>query len=162
MIKRSGFTMIELVMVIVVLGILSSIAVSKMAVTRDDAILAKGRSQVSSIRSAISLLKSKNMMTGKKPFPARLDALSSNTSSDGDALFDYDTNSSDESKKLLDYPIYSKDADGNWRKLAKFKYVFKALNTDINFTYNPSNGSFDCDHSSSDANIKKYCKTLTE
>ena len=43
---KKAFTMIELVMVIVVLGILASIAVSKMAVTRDDAMIVKGKSQV--------------------------------------------------------------------------------------------------------------------
>jgi len=160
---RKAFTMIELIMVIVILGILSSVAISKMAVTRDDAILTKGRSQVASIRSAISLLKSKNMMSGSgKIYPDQLDALSSNTSSDGDKLFDYDTNSSDESKKLLDYPIYSKDENGNWKKTAKNNYVFKALKTDITFIYTPSNGSFDCNHTSSDANIKKYCQALAE
>jgi general secretion pathway protein G len=161
--RRSGFTMIELVMVIVVLGILSSIAVSKMAVTRDDAILTKGRSDVASIRSAISLLRSKNMMSGKTPpNPKHLDALDTATSSDGKALFDYDSNSSDSSKKLLDYPIYSKDKNGHWRKTAVDQYAFKALNTDIYFKY--SSGSFDCHNegNNSSADQKKYCKTLTE
>jgi general secretion pathway protein G len=162
---RKAFTMIELVMVIVILGILSSVAISKMAVTRDDAILTKGRSQVASIRSAISLLKSKNMMSGTgKIYPDRLDALPNpnNASNDGDKLFDYDTNDGNASRKLLDYPIYSKDANGNWRKTAKNKYVFKALKTDITFIYTPSNGSFDCNHTSSDAKVKKYCKALAE
>ena len=160
---KKAFTMIELVMVIVILGILSSIAVSKMAVTRDDAILTKGRSQVASIRSAISLLKSKNMMSGSSSiYPSRLDALSTTTSSDGDKLFDYDTNSSDLSKKLLDYPIYSKNANGNWRKAAQNIYTFKAINTDINFTYDNTDGSFDCNHTSSDTKIKEYCKALAE
>ncbi len=35
--KRSGFTMIELVFVIVILGILASVAIPKLAATRDDA-----------------------------------------------------------------------------------------------------------------------------
>ena len=154
--KRSGFTMIELVIVIVVLGILSSIAISKMAVTRDDAQLVKGRSDVSAIRSAISLMRSKNMMRGMTNGgnPTHLDALSSATSSDGDKLFDYDSNSSDSKKKILDYPIYSKNANGGWRKIATDKYAFRILNSDINFTY--SNGNFDCNHAI------KHCKTLTQ
>jgi len=168
---RRAFTMIELVMVIVILGILSSVAISKMALTRDDAILTKGRSQVASIRSAISLLKSKNMMSGSgKIYPDRLDALGANTSSDGDKLFDYDTNDGNASRKLLDYPIYSKDANGKWRKTAELAtpnlitttYVFKALNKDIAFVYNSKNGTFDCNHTSSDAKVKKYCKALAE
>ncbi len=157
---KKAFTMIELVMVIVVLGILSSIAVSKMAVTRDDAILTKGRSQVASIRSAISLLRSKNMMTGKGGNPIHLDALSTATSNDGDPLFDYDSNNSDPSKKLLDYPIYSQTSDGNWRKVAVDTYTFRALKTDINFTY--SRGVFDCNHTDANAKVQEYCKSLTE
>ncbi len=47
--KRSGFTMIELVFVIVILGILASVAIPKLAATRDDAQIAKATSEVSSL-----------------------------------------------------------------------------------------------------------------
>jgi hypothetical protein len=88
-------------------------------------------------------------------YPSKLDALSGTTSSDGDALFGHDTNSTDSNAKLLDYPIYSKGKNG-WRKVANNKYAFNATNIDVNFTYDPANGNFDCDHAI------KLCKDLTE
>jgi len=160
--KRSGFTMIELVMVVVVLGILASIAVSKMAVTRDDAMMTKGRSDISAIRSSISLKRSTNMMTGNGLNPKRLDALTTTSSNDGDPLFDYDSNKSDSKQKLLDYPIYAKNKNGYWSKTAADQYVFQILDTNITFDYDNTVGSFDCNHTSNKAKIKKYCKSLTE
>ncbi len=161
---KKAFTMIELVFVIVVLGILSSIAISKMAVTRDDAMLVKGKSQVSAIRSAITLQRSMKMMSGKGANPAHLDTLSDAEHLTGN-LFDYDTNSStlpaNNVNKLLDYPIVAKNSNGGWIKASADHYVFKVMNVDVNFTYTSSTGSFDCTHGT-DTPAKKYCKALTE
>ena len=54
--KKNAFTMIELVFVIVILGILAAVAVPRLAASRDDAHIAKGRADVASIRSGILLL----------------------------------------------------------------------------------------------------------
>jgi general secretion pathway protein G len=62
--NRKAFTMIELIFVIVVIGILSAIAVPKFAATRDDAVIARARDTVASLRSALSTLRQKNILKG--------------------------------------------------------------------------------------------------
>ncbi len=51
--RRSGFTMIELIFVIVILGILASVAIPKLAATRDDAKISKAASEISTMVSDI-------------------------------------------------------------------------------------------------------------
>jgi len=61
---KKAFTMVELVFVIVVIGILSAIAVPKFAATRDDAVIANGRSTLAAVRNALATERQKRILRG--------------------------------------------------------------------------------------------------
>lgn len=154
--QMRGFTMIEMVFVIVILGILAAVAIPRLVATRDDAVLTKGQSQVSAIRSGIVLQKSKRMLEGTTPFiPTALDGVTT-YNADNQRLFNF---SDGNSSNILEYPIYSKtNHDGSWVKTAANQYAFKLSNVAnaISFDYNTTTGSFECNQND------QNCKDLTK
>ena len=134
---RPAFTMIELIFVIVVLGILAAVAIPKLAASRDDAVIVKGKSQVAAIRSGISLLKSKRMLEGNMTAITALDGATNNT--EGQNLF-----YGGAAGNILEYPILSKNGNGYWMRTADpATYTFQVLGQTITFTYTSTAG-FDC------------------
>ncbi|MBU0631943.1 type II secretion system GspH family protein [bacterium] len=156
---KSAFTMIELVFVIVVLGILASIALPKFIATRTDAVIAKGRSDVASIRTAISTERQKRFMQGDSSYINHLDAnVTVNTI--GVTVFD---DNGTATNRLLTYGITTKDADGGWVKLDIDKYVYRVKqNLWIPFYYDATEGTFNCDATAGTAIEQDYCAKLTK
>lgn len=128
--------MIELVFVIVVLGILAGIAIPRLAATRDDAEIAKGRSDVAAIRAAIVNERQGRLLRGQTTYASALDDA---TTANGQTLFDGNS-----TNPILQYGIESKDQKGHWRKSGTNQYKFKTVEGDATFTYNATTGTFDC------------------
>jgi len=147
--KKSAFTVIELIFVIVVLGILASIAVPKFTATRDDAIISRARAQVSAIRSAIMTEHQRGILQGQSNWPPLID--------DAQDIVDEELFDGNSSNRLLDYPIYSKNSQGGWMKLRDNDYQFYVTLTNlVDFNYSTTDRRFDCDHTDID------CQRLTE
>ena len=62
---KRAFTMIELVFVIVVIGILASIAIPKLAATRDDAEITKAIATIGAIKSSVATERQKRIIRGE-------------------------------------------------------------------------------------------------
>ena len=133
---RRAFTMLELVFVIVILGILAGIAAPKLFATRDDAVIARARADLASIKSGIANAYNANMLTGNFTYPV--------LSRSSGLLFD----------NVLGDGIKENSEQGWSGSGNTYSFNFKGVST--TFTYNRANGSFSC------PNNDKLCKQLTE
>ncbi|MEZ7933980.1 MAG: prepilin-type N-terminal cleavage/methylation domain-containing protein [Sulfurospirillum sp.] len=148
--NSSAFTMLELVFVIVVLGILAAVAIPRLAATRGDAYITKGRSDVSAIRSGIALQRSRMMLEGNNSFPANLDAITANYGNSDQRLFNF---SDGNVSNILEYPIFSQaNRDGGWVKTGANAYAFRVDGVATAFTYTNTNGIFTCDANTANCN----------
>lgn len=137
--KKGAFSMIELVFVIVVLGILASLAIPKFAATRVDAQIAKARTTIASVRSGIVSERQTRIITGDSEF---IDAGNGTDELDDGGLFG----------GVLMYPITDSATNGNWTNTGystteSATYKFKISNVDVEFTYTQDTGRFDCNTS---------------
>ncbi len=71
--NQRGFTLIELVIIIVILGILSVVAIPKYVDMQEEAREASIRGALGNMRSAISVQYARNALNGSPGFPSALD-----------------------------------------------------------------------------------------
>lgn len=131
--KRNAFTMLELTFVIVIIGILSAVAIPKMAATRDDAVITKARTTVAAVRSAIATERQKRILKG--------DFLPINSLSSNPAVNIFDTFNADRdgtTNRVLEYPLGTCTTLGKTRgcwKMNAGNYRFVTPNNvNIDFT----------------------------
>jgi prepilin-type N-terminal cleavage/methylation domain-containing protein len=67
--KQKGFTLIELIIVIVIIGILAAVAIPKYEDMREQARTATLKGQLGAIRSAIAIQYARNALNGAATFP---------------------------------------------------------------------------------------------
>ena len=157
--SKKAFTMIELVFVIVVIGILSAIAIPKFAATRDDAVITKAMTTLSSLRSALSTERQKRILRGQF---SPLTSLGGSTGNDK-KLFDYFDNNSSGSA-ILEYSITScssSTARGcwDWKTNTTYDYRMPHNSSNVTFTLDPAKFRLTCDES--DTSTGEDCKLLT-
>lgn len=136
---RDAFTMLEMVFVIVVLGILASIALPRLAATRADAEITKGRADIASIRSAIVTERQSRLIQGDSTWISGL-------SQDVNTLFDGNGSST-----LLMYGITASNNSGHWSSTDATHYQYHVNSVDVNFTYDANDGTFTCDTGDGDS-----------
>jgi len=146
--NHKAFTMIELIFVIVVLGILASIAIPKFAATRDDAHIAKARATIAAIRSGIVNERQNRLFRGDNAYINQL-----HNSSQTAVIFD---NNGTTANSILTYGIAIGTSNGSWnspscstetvsgKTYGKCTYKFKIFGADNKFTYRQFDGTFTC------------------
>jgi len=128
-----AFTIIELVFVIVILGILSTIAIPKFATTKKLADISKGRSDVATIRSGIITERQTRLIRGDYTFIANG---TDEGQMDHGGLFG----------GILTYPITASTGDNGWSATDDHNgtYFYKVAGSVNTFQYTPADGKFLC------------------
>jgi len=142
-----AFTIIELVFIIVVLGILASVALPKLSDNALQANIAKGRGDVATIRSAIANERQTQVIKGVNTYISKLTPSTAST-----ILFTGDG----AGRTLLVYGIKKGSGSGEWTIINDTTYRFIAGSTNTDFTYDSDNGTFNCTSGSG------YCDALVD
>lgn len=132
---KNAFTMIELIFVIIIIGILASMAISKLGSTKITVDIANARSDIAAIRSAIITERQRSLLRGSPSYISKLTPLITDT-----MLFTGDG----AGRVLLTYGIKKGSGAGEWDINSDTQYEFNSGAQITVFDYNSTNGSFNC------------------
>lgn len=150
--NSKAFTMIELIFVIIVIGILVTIAIPKFFGVSEQAVIAKGRSDIMSVRTAISTERQKRLMKGDSSYISHLDGAAVGAQAAGTVIFD-SNDSVNRPGVLLSYGIVTKNTA--WMKTNTDEYTYYISGVSNVFDYNATNGTLNCISGT-------YCDQLTK
>lgn len=118
MFKRNGFTLIELVIIIVIIGILAAIAIPKYLDLQTEAKAAAEKGTVGGVRAGIEIYFAKN-----KAFPATLDSATNGACATANKCFT---------------TVLTDGVDSDWTKATN---AYTGPTTAV-YTYTPASGTF--------------------
>ncbi len=125
--RRTAFTLVELVMVIVILGLLAAVVVPKFTDIRSQAVNAAEQGVVSAVRSGINMYHMAQLAQGNDGYPNKLDNATNGVASQTNPLF----------TEVIDGGV----TDSNWKKTGTRTY--KYLPTGNRYRYNKNTGKFE-------------------
>ena len=142
--RRKAFTLLEVTFVIVIIGILSAVAIPKLAATADDAEITSAINTVASVRNAIAVERQKRILRGDfTPINDLAQVTGTN-----EFIFDvFNVDNLGNRNPVLEYPLRaceSGTARGCWMEIAGPLYRYRFPHNTTNVDFNITNNRFDC------------------
>jgi len=123
---RYGFTLVELIMVIVIIGLLAAVVTPKFTTMRSEAQSAAEQGVVAAVRSGVKLAHLTNITQGDNNYPSSLDSA--------------DTGEASEDNPLFTEVIEGGLTDSHWEKTAATTYEYNP--TGNTYAYSSADGTF--------------------
>ena len=131
--RQKGFTLIELVFVIIIIGILSFVALSQWGEVVATSYATQGKATLAQLRTALALDRQRLSSQGENPYRLTLDDASMGAK--GIPILEGNS-----SHPLLE-GIKQSEGVGTWKKTGLTSYVYTLSSTEtITLTYDPSTG----------------------
>lgn len=125
-VKYTAFTLVELVMVIVIIGLLAAVVTPQFTSMRGSAETAAEEATVAAVRTGIKMVRMSNLAQGLTEYPVKLDSAKGGDASESNPLF----------TEVVEGGL----TDENWRKIGGRSYYYKPTKT--RYDYDRKTGTF--------------------